>query len=76
MRDLTKLALSSLVLLAGVDPSIGNLQLSPAVEVAPHHATGHTSNPAAHAGHRHDARARPGLPVPPQGNGDHGARTR
>ena len=50
MHDLTKLALSALVLLAGLDPAIGELRISPAVDVAP-----------VHGAQRHDAPARPGL---------------
>ena len=54
MRELTKLALSSLVLLAGLDPSVGTLQISPAGAVAHQQA----ARPRVV-----DVRARPGVAV-------------
>ena len=61
MHDLTKLAVSSLVLLAGLDPSVGNLRLSPAVEVAPQGS----------AHQRHVAPARPGITLHGHARGHH-----
>ena len=62
MHDLTKLALSSLVLLAGLDPAVGELPISPAVDVAP-----------VHGAQRHDAPARPGLSLPGHRGAHHGS---
>ena len=61
MREVTKLALSSLVLLAGLDPAVGNLAISPAVDVAPFHGAQHGRD----ASRAPEARARPGVTVVP-----------